>query len=81
MNALNVKKLYLYMFIGHLLHIVRGVQPTHHISPTQPNPTHMGRVGLGWVEPMGLTIFIIIIIINKLSKKNTNINILKKPKN
>ena len=41
----------------------------------------MGRVGLGWVEPMGLTIFIIIIIINKLSKKYTNINILKKPKN
>ena len=46
--------------------------PTHHISPTQPT-----WVGLGWVEPMGLTNFIIIII--KLSrKKNININILKK---
>ena len=32
-------------------------------NPTQPNPTHMGRV-----EPLGWTIFIIIIII-KLSRK------------
>ena len=47
--------------------------PTHYISPTWPDPTHMGRV-----EPMDLTNFIIIII--KLSKKNININILKKPK-
>ena len=38
------------------------------------NPTHMGRV-----KPVGLTNFIIIIII-KLSKKNININILKKLK-
>ena len=44
--------------------------PTYHISPTQPNPTHMDRV-----EPMGMKFFIIII---KLSKKN--IKILKKPK-
>ena len=36
--------------------------PTYHISPTRPDPTHMGRV-----EPMGLTNFIIIII--KLSRK------------
>ena len=37
--------------------------PIHHISPTRPNSTRMGRV-----EPMGLTNFIIIIII-KLSRK------------
>ena len=32
----------------------KKIQPnqTHHISPTQPNPNHMGRV-----EPMGLTNF------------------------
>ena len=48
------------------------LNPTHHIGPTQPNPTHMGRV-----EPMGWTIFFITIII-KLSIKNININILKK---
>ena len=36
--------------------------PTHHISPTQPT-----WVGLGQVELMGLTNFIIIII--KLSRK------------
>ena len=36
-------------------------------------------VGLGRVEPMGWTIFFITIII-KLSRKNININILKKPK-
>ena len=39
----------------------------------------MGRVGR--VEPMGLTNFIIIIIIKLNRKKNININILKKPKN
>ena len=38
--------------------------PTHHISLT-----HMGWVGLGWVKPMGLTIFFIITIIIKLSRK------------
>ena len=53
--------------------------PTHHISPTQPNPTQSTWFGLGRVEPMSLKNFIIIIII-KLSKKNININILKKPK-
>ena len=47
--------------------------PTYHISPTQPT-----WVGLGQVELMGLTNFFFIII--KLSKKNININILKKPK-
>ena len=36
--------------------------PTHYINLTQLNPTHMG-----WVEPMSLTNFIIIII--KLSRK------------
>ena len=24
--------------------------PTHHINPTQPNPTHMGQVGSGWTH-------------------------------
>ena len=43
------------------------------------NPIHMGRVGR--VEPMGLTNFIIIIIIKLNRKKNININILKKSKN
>ena len=47
--------------------------PTYRISPTQPT-----WVGLGQVELMSLTNFFIIII--KLSKKNININILKKPK-
>ena len=47
--------------------------PTHHISSTQPT-----RVGLGQVEPMGLTNFFSIII--KLSRKKKYINILKKPK-
>ena len=49
---------------------------THHISPTQPNPLGSGWVGL---NPLVGQIFIIIIII-KLSKKNININILKKSK-
>ena len=55
---------------------LKKIQPnsTHHISPTQPNPTHMGQV-----EPIGWTIFFITII-NKLRKKNININILKKSK-
>ena len=50
--------------------------PTYHggLKKIQPNPTQMGRV-----EPMGWIIFFITIII-KLSKKNININILKKPK-
>ena len=43
------------------------------------NPIHMGRVDR--VESMGLTNFIIIIIIKLNRKKNININILKKPKN
>ena len=42
-------------------------------NPTQPNPHESGWVGLNpWVWQ--------IIIIIKLSKKNININILKKPK-
>ena len=59
----------------------KKIQPnlTHHISPTQPNPIQSTWFGLGRVEPMSLKNFIIIIII-KLSKKNININILKKPK-
>ena len=36
--------------------------PSHKSNPTRPNPTHMGRV-----EPMGLTIYLFIII--KLSRK------------
>ena len=45
---------------------------THHISPTQPNPTHMGQV-----EPIGWTIFFITII-NKLSKKKYKYKYIKK---
>ena len=45
--------------------------PTHHISPTQPT-----WVGLGWVKPMGLTNFIIIII--KLSRKKYKYKYIKK---
>ena len=41
---------------------------THHISPIQPNPIQPTWVVLGRVEPMGLTIFFITIII-KLSRK------------
>ena len=48
--------------------------PTQSNPSHKSNPTHMGRV-----KPVGLTNFIIIIII-KLSKKNININILKKLK-
>ena len=60
---------------------VEGIfDPTHHggskKNSTQPNPSHKSTwVGL---NPWVWQIFIIIII--KLSKKNININILKKPK-
>ena len=39
----------------------KKIQPnsTHHRSPTQPNPTHMGRV-----EPMGLTTFFFSLLLN-----------------
>ena len=40
---------------------------THHI---QPNPTQLTWIGLGQVKLMGWTIFFIITIIIKLSKKN-----------
>ena len=52
-----------------------GLKKIQPITKVQSNPTHMGRV-----EPMSWAIFFITIII-KLSKKNININILKKPKN
>ena len=38
--------------------------PTYHISPTQSNPTYMGRV-----EPMGLTIFLLLLLLNWVEKK------------
>ena len=41
----------------------------------QPNPTQPTWVGLGWVEPMGLTIFYLLL---NWVEKNININILKK---
>ena len=50
--------------------------PTHHgglkkiqpITGVQPNPTQPTWIRLGWVKPMGWTIFIIITIIIKLNK-------------
>ena len=42
----------------------------------KPNPTHMG-----WVESMGWTNLLLLLLLLNLVEKNININILKKPKN
>ena len=47
---------------------------THHISPTQPNPTHMGRIGSGWTRGFDNLLLLLLDWV----EKNININILKK---
>ena len=50
------------------------LNPSHKFNLTQPDPHGLGWVGLNpWVEQ-----FFFITIIIKLSRKNININILKK---
>ena len=46
-------------------------------NPTQPNPTHMGRVGSG--KTYGFDKFSLLLLLYWV-EKNININILKKPK-
>ena len=48
---------------------------THHISPSQPNPTHMGQVGSGWTHGLDKFFFFIII---KLSRKKYKYKYIKK---
>ena len=49
--------------------------PMNHISPTQPNPIHMGRVGSGWTHGFDK----LLLLLNWV-EKNIHINILKKPR-
>ena len=44
-------------------------------NPTQPNLTHMGRVGSGWTH--GFDKILLLLLLNWV-EKNININILKK---